>query len=126
MDSETKIICSKNILNDRVSQPADYMLESDFAASGDQPMAIEELMEGVTAGERDQVLLGVTGSGKTFTIAHVIQQTKRSTLILAPNKTLAAQLYGEMKALFPNQDSAIFILGRMLIFNIFQFRTSNL
>ena len=109
MDSETEIICSENILTDRISQPADYVLESDFAPNGDQPMAIEELMEGVTAGERDQVLLGVTGSGKTFTIAHVIQQTKRPTLILAPNKTLAAQLYGEMKALFPNNAVEYFV-----------------
>ena len=109
MDSETEIICSENILTDRISQPADYVLESDFAPNGDQPMAIEELMEGVKAGERDQVLLGVTGSGKTFTIAHVIQQTKRPTLILAPNKTLAAQLYGEMKALFPNNAVEYFV-----------------
>ena len=109
MDSETEIICSENILTDRISQPADLCLESDFAPNGDQPMAIEELMEGVTAGERDQVLLGVTGSGKTFTIAHVIQQAKRPTLILAPNKTLAAQLYGEMKALFPNNAVEYFV-----------------
>ena len=109
MDSETEIICSENILTDRISQPADYVLESDFAPNGDQPMAIEELMEGVKAGERDQVLLGVTGSGKTFTIAHVIQQAKRPTLILAPNKTLAAQLYGEMKALFPNNAVEYFV-----------------
>ncbi len=109
MDSETEIICSENILTDRISQPADYVLESDFAPNGDQPMAIKELMEGVTAGERDQVLLGVTGSGKTFTIAHVIQQAKRPTLILAPNKTLAAQLYGEMKALFPNNAVEYFV-----------------
>jgi len=109
MDSETEIICSENILTDRISQPADYALESNFAPNGDQPMAIEELMEGVTAGERDQVLLGVTGSGKTFTIAHVIQQAKRPTLILAPNKTLAAQLYGEMKALFPNNAVEYFV-----------------
>ena len=109
MDSETEIICSENIITDRMSQPADYLLESDFAPNGDQPMAIEELMEGVTAGERDQVLLGVTGSGKTFTIAHVIQQAKRPTLILAPNKTLAAQLYGEMKALFPNNAVEYFV-----------------
>ena len=109
MDSETEIICSENILTDRISQPADYALESDFAPNGDQPMAIKELMEGVTAGERDQVLLGVTGSGKTFTIAHVIQQAKRPALILAPNKTLAAQLYGEMKALFPNNAVEYFV-----------------
>ncbi len=109
MDSETEIVCSENILTDRIPQPADYVLESDFAPNGDQPMAIEQLMEGVTEGERDQVLLGVTGSGKTFTIAHVIQQAKRPTLILAPNKTLAAQLYGEMKALFPNNAVEYFV-----------------
>ena len=82
---------------------------SDFGPNGDQPMAIEELISGVTIGERDQVLLGVTGSGKTFTIAHVIQQAKRPTLILAPNKTLAAQLYGEMKTLFPNNAVEYFV-----------------
>ena len=109
MDSETEIICSENILTERISQPANYVLESDFAPNGDQPTAIEELMEGVKTGERDQVLLGVTGSGKTFTIAHVIQQAKRPTLILAPNKTLAAQLYGEMKALFPNNAVEYFV-----------------
>ena len=101
MDSETEIIRAENILTDRTPQPANYELHSDFAPNGDQPEAIEELMGGVAAGERDQVLLGVTGSGKTFTIAHVIKQAKRPALILAPNKTLAAQLYGEMKALFP-------------------------
>ncbi|MGB1900760.1 MAG: excinuclease ABC subunit UvrB, partial [Candidatus Puniceispirillaceae bacterium] len=77
--------------------------------AGDQPTAIAELIEGIQTGERDQVLLGVTGSGKTFTAAHVIQQIKRPTLILAPNKTLAAQLYGEMQSLFPNNAVEYFV-----------------
>src|SRR5579859_6474897 len=80
---------------------APIVLASEFKPAGDQPEAIVELTRGVDSGERDQVLLGVTGSGKTFTIAHVIQKTQRPTLILAPNKSLAAQLYQEMKALFP-------------------------
>ena len=109
MDSETEIIRTENIPTDRTPQPADYSLQSDFGPNGDQPRAIEELIGGVTTGERDQVLLGVTGSGKTFTIAHVINQAKRPTLILAPNKTLAAQLYGEMKALFPNNAVEYFV-----------------
>ena len=74
---------------------------SDFEPKGDQPTAIAELVQGIRDHERDQVLLGVTGSGKTFTMAHVIEQTQRPALILAPNKTLAAQLYGEFRAFFP-------------------------
>ncbi|MEP0507692.1 MAG: excinuclease ABC subunit UvrB, partial [Aurantimonas coralicida] len=76
---------------------------------GDQPNAIAELIGGITQGEMDQVLLGVTGSGKTFTMAHVIQQVKRPALVLAPNKTLAAQLYGEMKSFFPNNAVEYFV-----------------
>ena len=82
---------------------------SEFRPAGDQPLAIEQLIAGVKGGEQDQVLLGVTGSGKTFTVAHVIQNTNRPTLILAPNKTLAAQLYGEMKAIFPNNAVEYFV-----------------
>lgn len=82
---------------------------SDYRPAGDQPTAIRELVEGLTKGERDQVLLGVTGSGKTFTMAHVIQQVQRPALILAPNKTLAAQLYGEMKSFFPNNSVEYFV-----------------
>jgi superfamily II DNA or RNA helicase len=74
---------------------------SDYTPSGDQPTAIAELVEGISAGDQTQVLLGVTGSGKTFTMAQVIQATQRPALILAPNKILAAQLYGEMKSFFP-------------------------
>ena len=75
---------------------------SEFAPSGDQPTAIRDLVAGVEGGERDQVLLGVTGSGKTFTMAKVIEAVQRPALILAPNKTLAAQLYGEFKSFFPD------------------------
>jgi excinuclease ABC subunit B len=82
---------------------------SEFGPAGDQPAAIAELVKGLRAGERDQVLLGVTGSGKTFTMAHVIQELQRPTLILAPNKTLAAQLYGEMKSFFPNNAVEYFV-----------------
>ncbi len=82
---------------------------SEFAPAGDQPAAIRELVAGVQGGERDQVLLGVTGSGKTFTMAKVIEAVQKPTLILAPNKTLAAQLYGEMKAFFPDNAVEYFV-----------------
>ena len=84
-------------------------IESEFEPKGDQPQAIAELVAGVSAHERDQVLLGVTGSGKTFTMAHIIQATQRPALILAPNKTLAAQLYGEFKSFFPNNAVEYFV-----------------
>ena len=89
--------------------PADFELTSLFAPAGDQPQAIEELTRGLKEGQRDQVLLGVTGSGKTFTMAHVIRQLARPSLILAPNKTLAAQLYGEMKSFFPENAVEYFV-----------------
>lgn len=82
---------------------------SEFEPSGDQPTAIKALSEGILNGERDQVLLGVTGSGKTFTMAKVIETVQKPTLILAPNKTLAAQLYGEMKEFFPNNAVEYFV-----------------
>ena len=82
---------------------------SDFKPAGDQPAAIKQLVESVTSGEVNQVLLGVTGSGKTFTMAHLIQATQRPTLILAPNKTLAAQLYAEMKNFFPHNAVEYFV-----------------
>jgi len=84
-------------------------LVSEFQPAGDQPEAIKELTASLEAGERDQVLLGVTGSGKTFTMAHVIQNLNRPTLVLAPNKTLAAQLYGEMKEFFPDNAVEYFV-----------------
>ena len=88
---------------------AEFRLESAFAPAGDQPQAIDELARGLAAGERSQVLLGVTGSGKTFTMAHVIARLRRPALILAPNKTLAAQLYGEMKSFFPDNAVEYFV-----------------
>jgi excinuclease ABC subunit B len=86
-----------------------FKLVSPFKPAGDQPTAIAELIAGFRQGERDQVLLGVTGSGKTFTAAHVIEQLQRPALILAPNKTLAAQLYGEMKSFFPENAVEYFV-----------------
>ncbi|HKM65088.1 MAG TPA: excinuclease ABC subunit UvrB [Acidisphaera sp.] len=82
---------------------------SEYEPSGDQPTAIAELVRGVESAERDQVLLGVTGSGKTFTMAKVIEAVQKPTLILAPNKTLAAQLYGEMKGFFPDNAVEYFV-----------------
>jgi excinuclease ABC subunit B len=86
-----------------------FQLISEYTPQGDQPHAIEELVKGIDAQERDQVLLGVTGSGKTFTMAQVIDRTQRPALILAPNKTLAAQLYGEFKSFFPNNAVEYFV-----------------
>ncbi len=86
-----------------------FQLQSEYKPAGDQPTAIKQLIEGCQANERSQVLLGVTGSGKTFTMAHVIQAMNKPTLIMAPNKTLAAQLYGEMKSFFPNNAVEYFV-----------------
>jgi excinuclease ABC subunit B len=86
-----------------------FKLVSDYQPAGDQPAAIAELVEGVDKGEQDQVLLGVTGSGKTFTMAQVIERVQRPALILAPNKTLAAQLYGEFKSFFPENAVEYFV-----------------
>lgn len=86
-----------------------FKLTSSFEPAGDQPGAIKELTEGLNNGEKDQVLLGVTGSGKTFTVAHCIQQLQRPALILAPNKTLAAQLFAEMRSVFPENAVEYFV-----------------
>jgi excinuclease ABC subunit B len=86
-----------------------FDLVSEFEPKGDQPRAIKELVEGIDSEEKTQVLLGVTGSGKTFTMAQVIERTQRPALILAPNKTLAAQLYGEFKNFFPNNAVEYFV-----------------
>ena len=86
-----------------------FQLHSKFAPSGDQPAAIETLIEGLNDGLAHQILLGVTGSGKTFTIANVIEQVQRPTIVMAHNKTLAAQLYGEMKQFFPNNSVEYFV-----------------
>ena len=86
-----------------------FDLVSKFDPSGDQPEAIDELVKGVEEGKKFQVLLGATGTGKTFTIANVIQKTQKPTLVLAHNKTLAGQLYGELKELFPNNHVCYFV-----------------
>jgi excinuclease ABC subunit B len=86
-----------------------FVIKSDFDPQGDQPTAIADLVEGVQRNDRTQVLLGVTGSGKTFTVAKVIEATQRPALILAPNKTLAAQLYGEFKSFFPDNAVEYFV-----------------
>src|SRR5271167_3331145 len=86
-----------------------FELQSDYLPAGDQPEAIEKLVEGLASGLAQQTLLGVTGSGKTFTIANVIQQLQRPTLVLAHNKTLAAQLYGEFKVFFPDNAVEYFV-----------------
>ncbi len=88
---------------------ARFELKSDFTPQGDQPQAIIELVEGIERGDRHQVLLGVTGSGKTFTMANVVAQVQKPTLVLAHNKTLAAQLYGEFKELFPDNAVEYFV-----------------
>ncbi|HCA83800.1 MAG TPA: excinuclease ABC subunit B, partial [Flavobacteriales bacterium] len=80
----------------------EFKIISDFYPTGDQPEAIRQLSEGLRRGEPAQTLLGVTGSGKTFTIANVVQEVKRPTLVLSHNKTLAAQLYAEFKQFFPD------------------------
>lgn len=87
----------------------EFKIVSPFEPSGDQPEAIKELCEGLNRGDRSQVLLGVTGSGKTFTMAKIIEQAKRPALIMAPNKILAAQLYSEMKEFFPNNHVEYFV-----------------
>ncbi len=86
-----------------------FRMNSEYEPAGDQPAAIAELVEGIGRQERDQVLLGVTGSGKTFTMAQIIEKTQRPALILAPNKTLAAQLYGEFKSFFPDNAVEYFV-----------------
>ncbi|MFV0299553.1 MAG: DEAD/DEAH box helicase family protein, partial [Paracoccus sp. (in: a-proteobacteria)] len=86
-----------------------FVMASEFLPAGDQPTAIAELTQGVREGERDQVLLGATGTGKTYTMAKVIEETQRPAIILAPNKTLAAQLYGEFKGFFPDNAVEYFV-----------------
>ena len=85
------------------------VMHTEFSPAGDQPTAIKELVSGINDGEQNQVLLGATGTGKTFTMAKVIEATQRPAIILAPNKTLAAQLYGEMKSFFPENSVEYFV-----------------
>ena len=94
---------------DLITNQINFSLKSDFTPTGDQPNAIKELISGIKNNEKDQVLLGVTGSGKTFTMAHVINSLNKPSLLMAPNKTLAAQLYGEMKDFFPNNAVEYFV-----------------
>ena len=101
-----------------------FDLVSNFKPSGDQPQAIEKLVKGVKEGKKHQVLLGATGTGKTFTIANVIQKTNKQTLVLAHNKTLAGQLYSELKELFPNNHVEYFVsyydrLKKVVLFSPF-------
>ncbi|WP_296764838.1 excinuclease ABC subunit UvrB [Sediminimonas sp.] len=86
-----------------------FVMHTEYSAAGDQPTAIAELSAGIDAGERDQVLLGATGTGKTFTMGRVIEETQRPAIVLAPNKTLAAQLYGEFKGFFPDNAVEYFV-----------------
>src|SRR5271156_2262512 len=86
-----------------------FKLTSDFVPTGDQPEAIKQLVEGIRRNDRAQTLLGVTGSGKTFTVANVIQEVQKPTLVLSHNKTLAAQLYGEFKSFFPRNAVEYFV-----------------
>ena len=86
-----------------------FKIVSKYKPAGDQPMAIKSLVEGIESGEKHQTLLGVTGSGKTFSMAEIIQRTNKTTLIMAPNKTLAAQLYSEMRDFFPNNSVEYFV-----------------
>ena len=86
-----------------------FKLVSDFQPTGDQPEAIKQLVDGLNRGDRAQTLLGVTGSGKTFTIANVLAQLNRPALVLSHNKTLAAQLYGEFKQFFPENAVNYFV-----------------
>src|SRR5690606_37182438 len=100
---------SKALVIDSFEKTMGFQLESDYKPTEDQPTAIKSLVEGVNNGEPAQVLLGVTGSGKTFTVANVIQEVQKPTLVLSHNKTLAAQLYGEFKQFFPNNAVEYFI-----------------
>ena len=86
-----------------------FELVSKYSPSGDQPEAIKSLVNGINSGKKEQVLLGATGTGKTFTMANVIKETNKKTLVLAHNKTLAGQLYSELKELFPNNHVCYFV-----------------
>src|SRR5678816_128426 len=95
-------------MTDTTAAPT-FELKGDYKPSGDQPEAIAQLVEGLESGLTHQTLLGVTGSGKTFSVANVIQKVQRPTLVLAHNKTLAAQLYGEFKEFFPHNSVEYFV-----------------
>ncbi len=100
---------TKVVARDKLEGGIQFRMQSEFSPAGDQPTAIKELSNGIADGERDQVLLGATGTGKTFTMAKIIEETQRPAIILAPNKTLAAQLYGEFKGFFPDNAVEYFV-----------------
>ncbi len=108
-DTTDAFVPHKPARPEKAAEQRPFKIVSEYQPAGDQPTAIAELVEGVNNGEATQVLLGVTGSGKTFTMAQVIQATQRPALILAPNKILAAQLYGEMKSFFPDNAVEYFV-----------------
>src|SRR6266566_4461906 len=87
----------------------EFQVVAPFKPTGDQPRAIDQLVESLQSGNKNQTLLGVTGSGKTFTVAQVVERVQKPTLVLAPNKTLAAQLYAEYKEFFPNNAVEYFV-----------------
>jgi excinuclease ABC subunit B len=105
MVRQSTILPKKTVSDDK----SELTLVSKFSPAGDQEGAIRGLVEGLNDGLAHQTLLGVTGSGKTFTIANVIQETQRPAIVLAPNKTLAAQLYGEMREFFPHNSVEYFV-----------------
>lgn len=108
-DTSGTFVPHKPVRPEKAEGGRPFRIVSEYSPAGDQPTAIAELVAGVQAGEKTQVLLGVTGSGKTFTMAQVIEATQRPALILAPNKILAAQLYGEMKSFFPENAVEYFV-----------------
>ncbi len=119
-DTETQIVAAANLATgltkgagrgklDKLEGGKRFVMHSDFSPAGDQPNAIRDLSTAILEGERDQVLLGATGTGKTYTMAKVIEETQRPAIILAPNKTLAAQLFGEMKGFFPDNCVEYFV-----------------
>ena len=108
-DTSGSFVPHKPARPEKAAEQRRFEIVSEYSPSGDQPTAIADLVEGIANGEATQVLLGVTGSGKTFTMAQVIERTQRPALILAPNKILAAQLYGEMKSFFPHNAVEYFV-----------------
>ena len=108
-ETDGNFVPHKPVRPDKAEGGRAFTLVSEYTPSGDQPTAIRELVDGISAHDRDQVLLGVTGSGKTFTMAKIIEATQRPALVLAPNKILAAQLYGEFKSFFPENAVEFFV-----------------
>src|SRR3954463_12946208 len=108
-DTATTFVPHKPMRPDKAEGGKRFQLVSEYQPAGDQPTAIKELTEAALDGEKSQVLLGVTGSGKTFTMAKVIETLQRPALVMAPNKILAAQLYGEFQSFFPDNAVEYFV-----------------